>query len=161
MNKSSKFIVMLAMSAAVGASAIAADYPDNAAGDSHRMGAHHMTPEKMQERMAKRQAALHDQLKLTAAQEPAWKTYIAAVTPTDMGKRWGDRAAMAKMSAPERLEKHLAMSKERDVRMTSHLAALKTFYVVLTPEQQMVFNEKTMHGGKHRGHHGGGEKSKA
>ena len=161
MKKSSKFIVMLAMGATAGASAIAADSSDKAAGDSYHMGAHKMTPEKMQEHRTKRQAAMHEQLKLTAAQEPAWKTYVAAVAPTDMAKRWGDHAAMAKMSAPERLEKHIAMSKERDARMTSHLAALKTFYAVLTPEQQKIFNEKSMRGGKHHGHHGGEGKPKA
>ena len=161
MRKLSKLIFMLVISAAAGASAIAADSSDKAAGDVRRADAHQMTPEKMQERIAKRHSALHDQLKLTAAQEPAWKTYVAAVTPTDMGKHWVDHAAMAKMSAPERLEKHIAMSKERDTRMAAHLAALKTFYVVLTPQQQKIFNEKTMHGRKHRGHYGDGDKAKA
>lgn len=143
---------MLAVTTAVGASAMAADPADKPSGEGQRMGWHKMTPEKMREHMLKRQAALHDQLKLTAAQEPAWKTYIAAVTPTEMGKHWGDHEAMAKMSAPERLEKHIAMNKERDARMASHLASMKTFYAVLTPEQQQIFNKQTMHGGGKHGH---------
>ena len=160
MNTLNKYVLMLAMTAAVGASAIAADAVDKPAGEGQRMGWHKMTPEKMREHMQKRQTALHDQLKLTAAQEPAWKTYVAAVTPTDMGKQGGDHAAMEKMSAPERLEKHIAMSKERDARMATHLAALKTFYVVLTPEQKQLFDKQTMHGGKHGHHHEDHEKMK-
>lgn len=157
MNTLSKYVVMLTMSTAMGAAAFAADTSDKPRADGrdgHHMGWEKMTPEKMQEYRAKRMNKLHDQLKLTAAQEPAWKTYVAATAPTGMKEPWGDRAAMEKMSAPERLEKHLAMSKEREARMASHLAALKTFYAALTPEQQQVLNMQTMHGGKHHGHHG-------
>ena len=152
MNRLSKYVVMLAMTATAGATAIAADMAEKS-GESH-MGWHHMTPEKMREHMARRQAYLHDQLKLTPAQEPAWKTYIAAVTPTDLGKHMGDRAAMDKLSAPERMEKHLQMMKDNEARMSTQLAALKTFYATLTPEQQQVFNKQTMHGNWHHGHHG-------
>ncbi|MET3136141.1 putative secreted protein [Undibacterium sp. GrIS 1.2] len=38
--------------------------------------------EKMQERMAKHIAELHDKLKITAAQEPAWKTFIESTKPS-------------------------------------------------------------------------------
>ncbi len=152
MNRLSKYVVMLAMTATVGATAIAADMAEKS-GESH-MGWHHMTPEKMREHMATRQAYLHDQLKLTAAQEPAWKTYIAAVTPTDMGKYMGDRAVMDKLPAPQRMEKHLQMMKDNEARMSTQLAALKTFYATLTPEQQQIFNKQTMHGNWHHGHHG-------
>lgn len=157
MNTLSKYALMLAMTVA-GASAIAADAVDKPSAEGQRMGWHKTTPETMREHMQKRQAALHDQLKLTAAQAPAWKTYVTAVTPSDMGKQWSDRAAMEKLSAPERLEKHIAMQNDRDSRMTTHLAALKTFYAVLSPEQQQGFNKQTMHGGKHRHHHEGREK---
>lgn len=160
MNLLNKYVLMLVMTVAAGASAIAADTVDKSSGDGHAMGSHKMTPEKMREHTQMRQTTLHDQLKLTPAQEPAWKTYVAAATPTDMGKRWSDHGAMEKMSAPERLEKHIAISKERDARMTSHLAALKTFYAVLTLEQQQIFNKQTMYGGKHGHHHEGHDKNK-
>ena len=46
------------------------------------MGQHQrMDPAKMQEMMAKRQAELKAQLKITAAQEPAWNTFIASMQP--------------------------------------------------------------------------------
>lgn len=157
MNKLSSCAVMLAMTAITGMTAAGASAADAAdkPGNGPHMGWHKMSPEKMREHMAKRQAQLHDQLKLNASQEPAWKTYVTAVTPTDMGKGWdhGDRAAMEKMSAPERMEKHLQMSRERDARMSARLAATKTFYATLSPEQQQVFNSQTMHG-RHHEHRG-------
>jgi protein CpxP len=154
-NSFSKYLVMMSMTAAIGVSALAAETGERADGGGKDMGWHHMTPEQMRAGMQKHQAMMHDQLKLSSAQEPAWKSFVAATTPAEMGKHWGDRAAMEKMSAPERLEKHLAMSKERDARMQSHLAALKTFYAVLTPEQQKTFDHSSMHGRKHHGHHDG------
>ena len=160
MNTLNNYALAVAMTAAIGTSAIAADAGDKPAGAGNHTGWYKMTPEKKREHMQRRQAALHDQLKLTPAQEPAWKTYVAGVTPTDREKRWSDRAAMERMSAPERLEKHIAMNKERDARMVSRLSALKTFYAVLTPEQQQVFNNQTMHGGKHGQQHEGHEKMK-
>ena len=110
------------------------------------------------ERMAKYQARLHDKLKLTAAQEPAWATFTAANAPKKpMGDWKAKREAIAKLSAPERMEQWIAMSKERIASQESRLASLKTFYAVLTPEQKKVFDD-SVPGGKHGGmrgrHHG-------
>ena len=117
---------------------------------SHKEG---RSPERMKERMAKHQAKLHDKLKLTASQEPAWKTFITSMTPPDMGKR-PERADMMKLSAPERADKMLTMMKEREAHMGEHVAAMKTFYAVLTPEQQKTFDANAMHLDDH---HPGGE----
>jgi protein CpxP len=107
---------------------------------------------KWGEHFAKRQAKLHDALQLTAAQEPAWAAYQAAIKPTAMGMH-GDRAAWASMPAPARMEKMIAMAKQHTAAMESHLAALNTFYAQLTPAQKKVFDENTRGG---RGHHRGG-----
>jgi hypothetical protein len=116
-----------------------------------------MTPEQRQarraERMAQRQAKLHDLLKLTPAQEPAWATYVAASRPT-AAPTPGDRQAWSTLSAPARLEKHIALQKQRIAVMESHLAALKTFYAQLTPEQKKLFDQHAQHHGK-RGGRGG------
>ncbi|MBS0308610.1 MAG: Spy/CpxP family protein refolding chaperone [Proteobacteria bacterium] len=104
---------------------------------------------KFHEHMAKRQAALHDKLKLTAAQEPAWQTFAASMTPPPRDAR-PDRNEWKNMSAPDRMEKMLAKMKERETKMGEHLAAMKTFYAQLTPEQQKVFNDNV---GKGMGHH--------
>jgi len=113
------------------------------------------------ERMAKYQARLHDKLKLTAAQEPAWTAFKAANAPKPPAGDWkAKREAFARLSAPERMEQWIAMSKERIAGQESRLASLKTFYAVLTPEQKKVFDDSVpggKHGG-HRGHHGGQHK---
>jgi Spy/CpxP family protein refolding chaperone len=109
--------------------------------------------EKWGEHFAKRQAKLHDALKLSAAQESAWATYQAAIKPA-VGSMpmHADRAALAGMPAPARMEKMISMAKQHIVTMESHLAALNTFYAVLTPAQKKIFDENTMAG---RRHHGG------
>ena len=65
-----------------------------------------MDPAKMQSWMDKRNASLKAVLKLTAAQEGAWTTYTAAMTPPVgmMGTR-PDRAEMEKLTTPERIDK--------------------------------------------------------
>jgi protein CpxP len=110
--------------------------------------------EQMQEKRAAMFTAhmtkLHDALKLTAAQEAGWTTFVAAVTPAPRAAH-PDHAAMATLSAPERLEKMIAMAKTHTAAMETKLAALKTFYTTLTPEQQKVFNDNSM-GGAHGPH---------
>lgn len=96
--------------------------------------------EKMKERMAKHQAELHDKLKITAAQEPAWKTFTDAMNPGAMPAR-PDHKEMEKLTTPERMEKGLEKMKEHLAKMQTRLTALKTFYAVLTPEQQKIFDE--------------------
>ena len=71
--------------------------------------------------------------------------------PGEMMQR-PDRAEMEKMAAPERMEKMLGMMKDREARMSSHLAALKTFYAILTPEQKKTFDANF---GPRGGHMGG------
>jgi protein CpxP len=128
--------------------------PDGA----HQMGAgpmsskeHGRSPEQMKERFAKRQAELHDKLKLTAAQEPAWNTFAGKMKPGERPAR-PDRAEMERLSAPERMERMLAMMKQGEQRMADRLAAVKEFYAVLTPEQQKTFNEQ-FGPGRHHAHH--------
>ncbi|MDB5949226.1 MAG: hypothetical protein JWR65_1081 [Massilia sp.] len=110
---------------------------------------------KMSEHWAKRQARLHDALQLTGGQEAAWASYQAAIRPSgDMAKQFGDRAAWKSMSAPQRLDKMIAMSEQHLAKMKSTVGALNTFYSVLTPAQKKVFDEQSM-GGGHHGRHGG------
>lgn len=119
--------------------------------------------EKMAEFHAKHVAKLHDSLKITAAQEPAWKTFTDSMHPQEamMPPAKMSHEEMEKMSAPDRLEKHLAMQQKHLEMMQTHLAALKAFYAVLTPEQQKVMNKEVVrmehqHHGKmgHEGHWG-------
>lgn len=103
------------------------------------------------ERVGKHLADLHGKLKLTAAQEAGWSAFAAAATPRAPAAR-PDRAGFAKLSAPERLEQWIARSKERLGAQENTLAALKTFYATLTPEQKKIFDDNVP-GGEHGRHH--------
>lgn len=114
-------------------------------GDHIPMGVHRGMPdaqsaEKMQEQWLKRMANLHEKLKLNTLQEEAWKTFLAAMSqvtvPTPITP-----AEMARLSVPERMEKGLALMKEHEKNMTARLAAVKTFYAMLSTDQQKIFNE--------------------
>ncbi len=116
----------------------------------HGMGK--MDPAKMQARMEQRQAALKAELKLSAAQEPAWTAFAASHKPP-AGMKMDRQAAMAdlaKLTTPERIDKMKELRAQRMGEMTAAMdqraEATKTFYAVLTPEQQKVFDAQAMQG---------------
>lgn len=114
-----------------------------------------MGSDKMKARMAKRQAELKAALKITAAQEAAWTTFTTAMVPParPMAQR-PTREDMAKLSTPERIDKMKAMRTEHhavmSLEMDKRADAVKAFYATLTPEQQKVFDEKSMRQGEGR-----------
>lgn len=116
-----------------------------------QMGGHRGHFAKMQERHHQQ---LHAALKLTPEQEPGW-TKLMESEPVRPAFSDEQRAEWAKLKAPERAEKMLEMSKARDARMTEHVAALKTFYASLTPEQQKTFED--FHANHHGRMHGKGK----
>ena len=145
--RKSLLALLLTTGVAAGAFAASAEQPGAGSTGASPAHEHRPSPEQMRERMAKRQAALHDKLKLNANQETAWQSYISRMKPADRPQR-SDRAEMEKLSAPERREKMLGMMKQREQRMTERLAATKEFYAVLSPDQQKIFNDEfKMHGG--------------
>ncbi|MFC5512948.1 Spy/CpxP family protein refolding chaperone [Massilia jejuensis] len=108
------------------------------------------------ERQALHAAQLRAALKLTAQQEAAFTAFLAAGQPAArQDGRGGDRAQLAALSAPQRLQRRIERQKQRTARMEARLAALNTLYAVLTPEQKQVLDSHaTRFGGKQRGHHG-------
>lgn len=116
-------------------------------GDSwQHHGARRADPAKIQAWVAKRQAALKAKLKLTPAQEGAWTTYTAAMTPpASISGGFPDRAELEKLSTPERIDKMKALRTQRDAAMDKRADATKAFYAVLTPEQKKVFDAGTLH----------------
>lgn len=108
---------------------------------------HEQMAARMAEHFAQRQAKLHDALKLTAQQEGAWSTYQAALKPQTPAAH-PDRAAFKSMSAPERMQKMIDLSKQRTERMEAHLAAVTSFYGQLTDEQKKTFDGFTARHGK-------------
>ena len=119
----------------------------------HQYAATKFDPVKMQERMDAHAKRMHDTLKITPAQEGAWQAYLSALKSNMPQRGQFDRAAFKNMPAPERMEKRIEMAKARLSRMESNLAATKTFYAVLTPEQQKLFDEKAGRFGQHRHGH--------
>ena len=83
---------------------------------------------------------LHAALKLTPEQEGAWKKLMdsephrAEVAP-------GKSEDWSKLTTPERADKMLERMKEHQARQTEHVAALKEFYAVLTPDQKKTFDD--------------------
>ena len=86
--------------------------------------------DRIKDQISQRHAALHDKLKLNALQETAWQNYIAATMTNLSPSRW-NQTEMAKLAAPEHMEKMVERMKERESRMTAQLNALKTLCVTL------------------------------
>jgi protein CpxP len=111
---------------------------------------------RMAERQDKRMAGLKDKLKLTPAQVAAWQAFSDAEKPKLQAQsvdRVAMREAYAKMNTPQRLDAMLEKSDQRHAQMVARVAAVKTFYTQLTPEQQAVFDaEARLDSG--RGHDG-------
>jgi protein CpxP len=106
----------------------------------------HGNPAKMQAWMAKRQAELKAKLKITPAQEGAWTTFTASMQPPAPIARLTpeQRAEFDKLSTPDRIDKMRALRTQRMADMSAAMdkrgEATKTFYAVLTPEQQKTFD---------------------
>jgi len=103
---------------------------------------------RMEQRREHYQTELHDKLNLNASQEKAWKTFISQGKELRPQKR-SNRLDFAGLTAPQRMEKMLGKMHEREARMDKMLAALKTFYATLTPQQQRIFDDSLPRVGGH------------
>lgn len=115
-------------------------------------GRHQRHHGDMAQRHAKHLAELKGQLKLTAAQEPAWTAFTSAMQPGERPARL-DRQDMDKLTTPERIDRMRALRAQHAADADRRGEATKTFYAALTPEQQKTFDTQT-----HRGHRMGGMK---
>jgi Spy/CpxP family protein refolding chaperone len=134
-------------------SAIAEPAPAPEAGPGAPWGEHGQA--RMQERMEE----LQKSLKLTSAQEPAWDTFVTKLREAreDRKEARPDAEALKSMTAIQRLEKGIEFGKVRQAAMQDILAATKSFYAVLTPEQRKTFDDMAPFGarGPRLGHGGG------
>lgn len=137
MNKSVKMIMAGMAIVALSASA----YAHGGDGcDYMGQGPDGARSERMEKFHEQHLARLHDKLKLTPQQEGAWKKFAAQQPVLDKSMR-PDAAEMDKLNAPQRLEKGIERLQAVEKRLSEHLAALKEFYAVLTPEQQKVMDQ--------------------
>ena len=115
--------------------------------------------ERMREHMSQRHgqhvSELKSKLKLQAGQEPAWNNFEQAMQMPKEPMARPDRAALEKMTTPERLDQMQAYKAQMDARMQKHAEATKSFYASLTAEQKKVFDSETAHGLRGMGGMGG------
>ncbi|MEO7548069.1 MAG: Spy/CpxP family protein refolding chaperone [Ramlibacter sp.] len=144
------------LAATLGFAAIAqtpATAPGAAPAGAHQ-GHRAFDPAKMQERIAKRQGELKQKLQITAGQEAAWTSFTTAMKPGPRPQH--DRAAIAALSTPDRIDQMRALRNQRIADMDRRADATKAFYAVLTADQKKVFDAEALHHGR-RGHgHGHG-----
>jgi hypothetical protein len=173
MSFSSKsFIAAAACVAAFGlaAGAFAQDNPPPPAGGPGGPAGAHAFADHMMERMrqheAERTKALHDVLNIRPDQEAAFQAYTVALHPAHDGAKWrhgprqggpGDPAAAPPATTPEKLDRLVARLQERQQRMQARVTAIKTFYAVLSPEQQHTFDSLPLLRGGDRNGRGGPE----
>jgi Spy/CpxP family protein refolding chaperone len=153
-----KTLLIASLLAGAGFSAMAQKHGTEDGKYEGRPGMHRMDPAKMTEMHAKRSAELKAKLKITAAQEANWTAFTNSMKPpAAKSKPAMDRAELAKLPTPERLDKIKALRTEhmaaRNTEMEQREQAVKTFYATLTPEQKKVFDTESasMKGRQHRG----------
>jgi hypothetical protein len=152
MNTLRKSLVIAIASLGLGTIAVAApNQVAQAPATSVQSGATGQHGEKFAERMAKRQAALHDKLALTPAQEGAWQLFTARMQATVL-TRTDARPAEA-LTAPERAERKAAFLQVAQQQAASRVQPIKEFYAVLSPEQQKIFDSRFHGRHHHHGHH--------
>ena len=91
-------------------------------------------------------ANLHAALRLTAGQEAAWRTFVAASQP-DAQQQARERSAqqmLPGLTAPQRVDLSLAAMEADIDTLRERGRALKAFYATLTPAQQKVFDRETV-----------------
>lgn len=116
----------------------------------------------MAERHAKHLSDLKDKLKLETNQASAWTAFEQAMQPPTQPMMHPDRAAMEKMTTPERIDQMQAHKGQRDAQMQKRANATKTFYAALNDAQKKTFDTetarmmKTMAHGMHSGQEHGG-----
>jgi periplasmic protein CpxP/Spy len=106
----------------------------------------------------KRLETLKSDLKLKQDQEAAWTEWAGKIKGDHAGweEKHKNEQLWASLPVPDRMEKMLAFSKGHIARQEVHLAATKTFYATLTPEQRLIFDKDFNF--KHHGHFGNGVK---
>lgn len=94
------------------------------------------------QRWQQRLDKLHADLKLAPEQEGAWQSWRSSSEEKfkQLRAERPDFAALAKLPAPERMEKMLARHQAMQQEMEEALTALRAFYARLNPEQQKTFD---------------------
>jgi len=89
---------------------------------------------------------LHGSLMLSPAQEGPWQTLeqAYALDPHELLQRRNAAATMRTLSAPQRVDLSVNLSKADLESLERRGAALKAFYGTLSPQQQSIFDRETL-----------------
>jgi hypothetical protein len=89
---------------------------------------------------------IHDSLNLSAAEEPAWRDYVAAVAanPEGAARRRATQQLLPKLPTPRRIALIDATMEQDVADLTQQGQAVVTFYNHLTPDQQAIFDRVTL-----------------
>lgn len=137
-------------SLALGAAAQMGPPPDEHAA---WFGMHHapmMSPERMEARLNKHLSELKSKLHITAAQEPAWNAFAAAMKPPVSAlPAPPKREDMEKLSTPERIDKMHQLRAQHEELMKPYMdkrdEAIKTFYAALDAQQKKILDAEHAH----------------
>jgi protein CpxP len=110
----------------------------------------------MHDRQEAHAKALHAILNLRPDQEAAFQALQAALTPPPREHHdHMDRGAVQALTTPQRLDRMADRMAKRQTEFRLRADAIKSFYAVLSPEQQRAFDAMPMlHGGGHGMGHG-------
>jgi hypothetical protein len=80
----------------------------------------------------------HDDLKLTAAQEPAWQSFADSVRTLadDLAREQVERRAPSSLGMLQRIDRAVDLARNRFTAVEDTADAAKRLYTSLTPEQQ-------------------------
>jgi hypothetical protein len=92
---------------------------------------------------------LHRALNLSPQQEDGWKAFQQsyAMDPAAMARQRDAGAAMARMTAPQRVDQSIGMMRDDLDALQRRGTALKAFYATLSPQQQRTFDRETYQDG--------------
>lgn len=103
--------------------------------------------DKMHEHMAARHqqhlTELKGKLHLQAAQEASWNTFVQAMQAPAAAGSHPDRAALLKLSTPERVDHMETLHAQHGIAMKKRGEAAKAFYATLSEEQKKTFDAET------------------
>jgi Spy/CpxP family protein refolding chaperone len=149
--------VGLATAAALGAAAGAVQAEaDGASGGASYGRGHSGDPAAAAEQRLTR---LKTDLKITAAQEPAWNAYAEQIRQHagEMKALHDSMSGNVPASAPERIEQQAQFAKKQQEHLERLAVLTKDLYAVLTPEQKTLADQR-LGGRRHMAmSHGGGQ----
>lgn len=150
--KRALLVGLIAGSGLLGVSAMAASTGGHAGKPGCEAGHDKATQGKWEAKRAAHLSALKEKLRLQPNQAGAWNAFAQASQPGMHhlhGDRHNMRDEMAKLTAPQRMDRMLAMSDQRRAHLMARSQAVKVFYAQLTPQQQSVFDAESLPKSRH------------